>query len=99
MAKIAYCGGSWFLEPKECRSAYRFNIAPQGTWGGNAMACGSCCGFLEHQPSQRLEAAISLYVAHYNFRRVHGSLPGTPAMAARLTGHPWTTEELLKQAE
>jgi IS1 family transposase len=46
-----------------------------------------------------LEAAIWLYVAHYNFCRVHGSLPGTPAMAARLTGHPWTMEELLEEAE
>jgi IS1 family transposase len=45
-----------------------------------------------------LEAAIVLYVAHYNFCRVHGSLPGTPAMAARLTGHPWTMEELLEEA-
>jgi IS1 family transposase len=46
-----------------------------------------------------LHAAVSLYVAHYNFCRVHGSLPGTPAMAARLTGHPWTMEELLEEAE
>ena len=27
------------------------------------------------------------------------SLPGTPAMAARLTGHPWSMEELLEEAE
>ena len=46
-----------------------------------------------------LEAAIALYVAHYNFCRIHGSLPGTPAMAARLTGHPSTMEELLEEAE
>jgi IS1 family transposase len=46
-----------------------------------------------------LDAAITLYVAHYNFCRMHGSLPGTPAMAARLTGHPWTMEELLEEAE
>jgi IS1 family transposase len=45
-----------------------------------------------------LEAATVLYVAHYNFCRVHGSLLGTPAMAARLTGHPWTLEELLEVA-
>jgi IS1 family transposase len=42
-----------------------------------------------------LDAAVVLYVAHYNFCRPHGSLLGTPAMAARLTGHPWTLEELL----
>ena len=47
---------------------------------------------------ENLEAAIALYVAHYNFCRVHGSLSGTPAMAARLAGHPWTMDELLEAA-
>jgi IS1 family transposase len=46
-----------------------------------------------------LAACVALYVAHYNFCRPHGSLLGTPAMAARLTGHPWTMEELLAAAE
>ena len=46
-----------------------------------------------------LAASVSLYVAHYNFCRLHGSLPGTPAMAARLTGHPWTMDELLTKAD
>ena len=48
---------------------------------------------------ENLAACVALYVAHYNFCRVHGSLPGTPAMAAKLTGHPWTMEELLQEAE
>ena len=46
-----------------------------------------------------LHAAIALYVAHYNFCHPHGSLLGTPAMAAKLTGHPWALEELLGEAE
>jgi IS1 family transposase len=46
-----------------------------------------------------LEAAFSLYVAHYNFCRWHNSLKKTPAMAAKITGHPWTLEELLTEAE
>ncbi len=45
-----------------------------------------------------LDAAIVVYVTHYNFCRLHGSLPGTPAMAAKVTGHPWTMEELLQEA-
>ena len=45
-----------------------------------------------------LEIATSLYVAHYNFCRWHGTLNKTPAMAAGLTGHPWTMEELLTTA-
>ena len=39
------------------------------------------------------------HVAHYDFCRSHGSLLGTPAMAAKLTGHPWSMEELLEEAE
>ena len=30
-------GGSWFLGPNECRSAYRFSIAPQGTWADDGL--------------------------------------------------------------
>ena len=40
--------------------------------------------------------AVALFVAVFNFCRVHKSLDGkTPAMAARLTDHKWTVEELL----
>ncbi|MBI3861027.1 MAG: IS1 family transposase [Planctomycetia bacterium] len=41
------------------------------------------------------EAAISLYIAFYNFVRPHMTLKTTPAVAARLTDHRWTMEELL----
>jgi hypothetical protein len=50
-------------------------------------------------PVANLEAAIDLYMAHYNFCRMHGSLPGTPAMAAGIAGHPWTLAELLDRLE
>ena len=43
---------------------------------------------------ENLAACVSLYIAHYNYCRLHGSLPGTPAMAAGIAGHPWTMEEL-----
>jgi hypothetical protein len=46
-----------------------------------------------------LLAAISLYVAHYNFCRWHGSLKMTPAMKAKIAGHPWDMAELLREAE
>jgi IS1 family transposase len=45
-----------------------------------------------------LAAAVALYVAHYNYCRLHGSLRGTPAMRAGIAGHPWTLEELLTNA-
>jgi len=54
-------------------------------------------GFSKKLPN--LEAAIALYLAYYNFCWMHGSLPGTPALAARIAGHPWTLEELLTHAE
>jgi IS1 family transposase len=46
-----------------------------------------------------LEAAISLYIAHYNFCRIHGARRMTPAMKAKVVGHPWTLEEMLTEAE
>lgn len=47
---------------------------------------------------ENLTAAVALHVAHYNFCRVHSTLRYTPAMAARVTGHIWETEELLVEA-
>jgi transposase-like protein/IS1 family transposase len=41
------------------------------------------------------EAMLSLYIAFYNFVRPHMTLKTTPAVAARLTDHRWTMEELL----
>jgi IS1 family transposase len=48
---------------------------------------------------ENLEAAISLYMGYYNFCWMHRSLAGTPAMAAKITGHPWTVAELVSEAE
>lgn len=44
------------------------------------------------------EAAVSLYVGHYNFCRVHESLRVTPAMQLGLTDHIWTVSELIEAA-
>lgn len=40
-------------------------------------------------------AAVGLYVAHYNFCRVHETVRKTPAMALGLTDHVWTIGELI----
>ncbi len=42
-----------------------------------------------------LKAAVALYVAWYNFCRVHSTLRVTPAMEAGVTHHIWNFEELL----
>ena len=39
-------------------------------------------------------AAIELYVAYYNFCRLHSTLRMAPAMAANLTGTLWSLEDL-----
>jgi IS1 family transposase len=44
------------------------------------------------------KAAIALYMAWYNFCRVHSSLRVTPAMEAGLTDHVWSVAELLTAA-
>jgi hypothetical protein len=47
--------------------------------------------------------ALALYFMHYNFDRPHKSLanpyPTTPAMAAGITNHVWTIEEIGKLGE
>jgi IS1 family transposase len=51
--------------------------------------------------SKKLEnrnAAMALHFASYNLCRVHRSLRVTPAMAAGITDHVWTVEELLDAA-
>jgi IS1 family transposase len=46
------------------------------------------------------EYALALYFMHFNFARTHKTLanpyPRTPAMAAGLTNHVWTVEEIVK---
>jgi hypothetical protein len=39
-----------------------------------------------------LHHAVALHFMYYNFCRVHQTLKVTPAMAARVTDHPWTLE-------
>jgi hypothetical protein len=45
---------------------------------------------------ENLKAAVALYVAWYNFCRVHQTLRVTPALEAGLSDHIWTVEELLR---
>jgi IS1 family transposase len=42
-----------------------------------------------------LKAAVAVFMAWYNFCRVHQTLRVTPAMEARLTDHVWSVRELL----
>jgi IS1 family transposase len=42
-----------------------------------------------------LEHAVSLHFMHYNFCRIHKTLRVTPAMAAGVTDHVWSMEELV----
>jgi IS1 family transposase len=42
-----------------------------------------------------LKLAVALFIAHFNFCRVHSAHGQTPAMAAGLTDHIWSVEEIL----
>lgn len=44
---------------------------------------------------ENMRYAIALYFAYYDFCRLHRTLKTTPAVAAGLTDHRWTLEELL----
>ena len=43
-------------------------------------------------------AAVALYVAHYNFCRVHETLRVTPAMQLGVADHVWMIGELVDAA-
>ena len=43
-----------------------------------------------------LEAALFWSGCVYNFCHVHATLAGTPAMAADLTDHVWSIDELIR---
>src|SRR2546421_12675188 len=47
---------------------------------------------------QNLRYAVALFVAHFNFCRKHSAHGQTPAVAARVTDHVWSIEELLSAA-
>jgi transposase-like protein/IS1 family transposase len=42
-----------------------------------------------------LKHSVALFIAHFNFCRVHSAHKQTPAMAVELTNHVWTIEELI----
>ena len=44
---------------------------------------------------ENLEAAVSLHFMWYNFGRVHQTLRVTPAMAAGVSNHVWTLDEVI----
>jgi IS1 family transposase len=48
---------------------------------------------------ENLAAAVSLHFMHYNFCRVHQTLGTTPAIAAGVTDHVWTLDELISLLE
>jgi transposase-like protein/IS1 family transposase len=42
-----------------------------------------------------LKHSVALFIAHFNFCRIHSAHKQTPAMDAELTNHVWTIEELI----
>jgi transposase-like protein len=73
-----------------------------GTYGKlriQRYRCNFCRSTFAHAFSKKLDnlkAAVSLYMAFYNFVRDHQTLRVTPAMRAELTDHIWTIQELLE---
>ncbi len=45
--------------------------------------------------AENLKHAVALFVAHFNFCRVHSAHGITPAQSAGITKHAWTLDEIL----
>jgi transposase-like protein/IS1 family transposase len=48
---------------------------------------------------ENLCAAVSIFVAYYNFVKFHKSVRMTPAMAANVERKPWSVTDLLREAD
>jgi IS1 family transposase len=48
---------------------------------------------------QNHEAMVAIYAVHYNFARIHKTLRITPSMAAGLSDHVWSLEEIVMMAD
>jgi hypothetical protein len=48
---------------------------------------------------QNHEAMVAIYAVHYNFARIHKTLRITPSMAAGLSDHVWSLEEIVQMAD
>lgn len=55
-----------------------------------------CSGYSKRLRNHK--AAVALFVAAYNFCKVHSTIRMTPAMALGVTDHIWTIEELIVRA-
>jgi hypothetical protein len=44
-------------------------------------------------------ASVAIYLMHYNFARIHKTLRITPAMAAGVSDHVWSLEEIASLAD
>jgi len=44
-------------------------------------------------------AMVAIHAVHYNFARIHKTLRITPAMAAGLSDHVWSLEEIVGLAK
>jgi hypothetical protein len=44
-------------------------------------------------------AMVAIHFMHYNFSRIHKSLRVTPAMAAGISDHVWSLEEIALLAD
>lgn len=82
--------------PELLSTAYveRVNLSTRHTVGRTRRLCLAYSKKLENH-----RAAMALGLVAYNLTRIHGSLNGrTPAMAAGLTDHVWSLEELVTAA-
>jgi hypothetical protein len=48
---------------------------------------------------QNHAAMVAIYAVHYDFARIHKTLRITPSMAAGLSDHVWSLEEIVMMAD
>ncbi|HXM22482.1 MAG TPA: hypothetical protein VN948_14595 [Terriglobales bacterium] len=49
--------------------------------------------------NQNHAAMVAIHAVHYNFARIHKTLRITPSMAAGLSDHVWSLEQIIQMAD
>src|SRR5205807_2671093 len=95
---------TWVALDPDTKLVPTFHIGPRDTGSARAFMC-DLAGRLRNRIQlttdafskkvENLTAAVSLHFMHYNFCRVHQTLKTTPAVAAGVTDHVWSLDELI----
>jgi hypothetical protein len=84
----------WMYSPAQLQPPHKFYLSFNSISIPSSVV--SMIGYSRKLCNHRY--AIALFVAAYNFCKVHSTLGCTPAVGVKLTNEAWTIERLIEEA-